>query len=1160
LTQRRVEPNLFVVHCSNCGTELIPGKRFCHVCGTGVVVNCPNCNAVLEAGFRFCPDCGFQLHTAAADGSLPSDAASVPAATDDRLARLIRHIPAGLAEKIRASTGTISGERKLVTVLFCDLVGSTAIAERLDPEEYHDLLEGYLEIAFREIYRYEGIVNQLAGDGFMALFGAPVAHEGAPERAVRAAVAIREALDGFTLQARAGTIHGGDATDLKLCVRIGIHTGPVVVGTVGNDLKMDYSAIGDTTNLAARLQSVAEPGTILMSQATQRLVRGVFDTRPVGPFTVKGKSEPVTASEVRGLCDTATPMDIAVERGLTPLVGRRAELAQLSACYERLNGNLAQLVAIVGAAGTGKSRLVYEFKQQLVGEPAVFFEARCSSLTQALPYAPWVNMLRQYFGLTTSDPASSACAKVAEKLDTLGTDTQDMSPHLCRLLWQVDGTEDTPPEEIKRETFKAVAKLVVGASRRAPVVMIIEDLQWIDESSREMLDLAVAHLDGTRVMLIVTHRPDFQPLWRTPAAFTQLNVRPLSDEESSAIIEALAGGAVPAELRARILVRAEGNPFVTEEITRALVEEGYLVRSNGQTRLTRPAAEIPIPDTVQELIGARLDRLGSRAKRVVQVAAVLGRQFQQQQLTRLLEGEGVDVSRELDELERRGIVHRKNVLSRDEFRFGESLTQEVAYEALLIKDRRQLHERIGQLLEATPADGGADRSALIAEHFARGDDRQKALGALLRAARDAEQLPSYPSAVRFYRQAWELGEAALQDGGDTAKEIEAAALQAAMGLLRMTVLYASSEFPDIEATARRARQLAEKLGDDQALAGACTFHGMILMSHEREKFAEGMQVVEEGLAVARRGDQTLTAISISRALAFAYVYDGRFDLARRAFQWIVGELEQLGHREQLTDLFLGARFMRDSLRYFCDELDASQTGAAETYDLAVRAGNRTIQSNAAGVLAYVCCARGAYPDAKHWADRSMEVAQVIGNVAGIRTAAMLALTARVELAETIDAESYVELIEQGFAARSDMAMKCHMVADTLLAVGEIGRAQRFAEIAYAHAGGRLREAYAATALGQVMLRIGPSRWPEAQRWLEQAIGIAQLVGARSVLAQALIGAGELHAARGDGRTGARQLRQALDICRDLGLGRYQARAERLLAGLNGGLEKLESLN
>jgi class 3 adenylate cyclase len=1119
--------------CASCGAELLPGKRFCPACGAEVPLACPSCGAALGPQFRFCPDCGAAI--ASRPGPPPAPAA------DDRLARLSRHIPIGLAEKIRASKGTVAGERKLVTVLFCDLVGSTALAERLDPEEYRDLLDQYLEVAFREIYRFEGIINQLAGDGFMALFGAPVAHEDAPDRAVLAALAIRDALGHFgdTLRTQRG---------LELRARIGLHTGPVVVGTVGNDLKMDYTAIGDTTNLASRLQSVAEPGTILLSEATHRLVLGFFHVRPTGPLQIKGKSEPVAAYEVIGQRDSATPMGIAVARGLTPLAGRGEELAQLRACYQRLTGDLAQVVEVVGDDGSGKSRLLYEFRQQLTGEPVVFFEGRCSSLSQMIPYAPFTSMFRAHFGLAADEAGDSVCRKVSANVRAWDQDLDRIYPFLCRLLAApVLGAAESPADEVKRDTLEAVARLVISISEQTPVVMIIEDIQWIDELSRELLDVAIARLRTARVMLVMTHRPDVEPSWRTPAAFTRLTLQRLSDDDTRGVVRALAGGSLPELLEERILVKAEGNPFFTEELTRALVEDGHILPAEGGVRLARPVAEILIPDTVQELIGARLDRLEAPAKRVAQVASVLGRQFKHEQLARLLDEDDIDVTAQLEELERRGIVHRKTVLSNDEFRFGESLTQEVAYESLLLKERRQLHGRMARMLEAAPGEATAERSALVAHHFARSDDQEMAVEALLRTARDAERVPSFHTAVELYRQAWDMAEATLASGKGPADRARRGALEATLGLSRLSVLYGFAVASDVDRAARRGRELAAALGDTEALAHLCSLHGMHTMGGDREQFARGLTMVEEALQVAQQAQLAAPTVSISRALALGYVLDGRFTAAVSKIDWVMRELERSGAREGLSDVYFGACFVWNAVRFYSDDFSGALEVAAHAYSLAAQAHNRTAQSGFAARLAHQHLIRGNYGAAREWADRSLPVAEEIANAAAILTAGAVTLIVRIELGETPG--RYVALTEHALATGNHMLVNARLVVEALLAADEVQRAERVAELAYRRAGGRLREMLSASALADVMLRRGPTHWDIAAQWYGRAVALAEPLGARSALAVAMLGLADLAAVRGDQRSSADKLEQALGIFRDLGLGYYQGRGERLLAHL-----------
>jgi class 3 adenylate cyclase/tetratricopeptide (TPR) repeat protein len=1104
------------VQCVNCGSELIAGKKFCHNCGAPAAVPCPNCGAAVDPSFRFCPDCGFRIaaeakdHATQRDGALTAPAV-VPA--NDRIARLPTLIPAELAQKILDSKGSVVGARKLVTVLFCDLVGSTAIAERLDPEEYRDLLGEYLEVAFREVYKFEGIVNQLAGDGVMALFGAPIAHEDAPQRAVRAALGIRAALSGLNERLRAR--HGSE-----LQARFGINTGPVVVGAVGNDLKLDYTAIGDTTNLAARLQSLAEPGTILLSETTYRRVRGFFQLQPAGVFDVKGKSEPVAAYRVLRESEAITPMAIAAARGLTPLVGRDAELAQLHACYQRLAEHLAQVVAVVGEAGSGKSRLIYEFKRQLATEEVVFLEGRCSSMSQAMPYAPWTSMLRQHFDLSPGD--SAGCPeKLKQELHSLGKDFEDLLPYLCQMLsLGTDRLADVSADELKRGEFEAMARLIGGLSKRTPV--------------------------------IVSHRPEYIPFWRTEAAFTQLRLRALSDSDTTSIIREVASGTLPSDLEQLIRVKAEGNPFFAEEIVRALIEEGHVVRANEHLQLARPLEQIRIPGTVEEVIAARVDRFGPDAKRVSQVAAVLGRQFRRSHLLRLLADEPIDVPAALDELERRGVIHRKTVLSRDEYRFGESLTQEVAYEALLLKERRQLHERIGHMLEEEAIDNDPELPALLAHHYALSDNRDKAIGALLHAAQRAEQLPSYNTAVRCYRQAWELAADTLDKNGEPKADesLMRAAVSAAVGLCRMAVIYSVPDDGASEQAARRGRELSNALGDQGNVAALWTYQGMLIVNGGRERFAEGLSLLERGMSVAHDAALPNIVRNMSRGLGWGYMYDGRLDLALQTFTAAFDDMERSGEHERLSDLYFGSRFMRDQALYYSDNFQAALTSASQTYELGVKASNRTVQGGSAAIVALVHLAAGDYAEARRWADRSLEVAEAIGNIAAGRSAAIAALAGRLALHEPVVAAGYIDLIEQGFLARGDMAIKSILAVEVLLMAGEVQRAKNYAEVAYAHAGGRLREAICATACGDVMRHLGQDHWEQAADWYAHAITLAAAIGSRSTLAAAQLGAGELEAARGDRQGAATHLRQALEGSQAAGLTRYRSRAQRQLDDLN----------
>lgn len=1113
------------MQCVSCGAGLIAGKAFCHACGAPAPAACQSCGAFIGEGFRFCPDCGAAVVPTGPEPS-PQPAAN---ASGRRPAALPEH-PAR-----NRGTGTIAvdGERKLVTVFFCDLAGSTAIAERLDPEEYRDLLEQYVALAFGEIYRFEGIVNQIAGDGLMALFGAPVAREEAPAHAIWAGLGILEALE----QLNERLVASGKP---PLRARIGIHTGPVVVGTVGNDLKMDYTAIGDTTNLAARLESLAAPGTILVSEETHSLVRGFFEMKPAGPFDVKGKAAPVTAYEVVCRRDATTPIAIAAERGLTPLVGREQELAQLEACYARVAGHLPQVVTIVGESGSGRSRLVYELKQRLEPAPRLF-EARCSALNRRVPFHPWTSMVQAYFGIRPGDAPEPAVRKVAARIAELGPEVQRRAAYLYRMLSLPAGDiDEVPADDLERETFDAVGHIFHAESRHGPVVVIFEDVHWIDPLSLAMIERAIARLQHASMMMVLTCRPEFESRWQTPAVLTQLRLRRLSDAAATEIVRNVAGGALPTQLEQLILAKAEGSPFYTEEITRSLLESGILENRGGKQRLTRPVEEIRLPGTVQEVIAARLDSLDPQAKRVVQIAAVVGRQFHREQIESLLAEETIDVPAALAELERRGVVHRKSVFSDDGYRFGESLTQEVAYDGLLLRQRRQLHERIGRLLEEAPGEWTPERSAQLAWHYVNGENADKAVRALLRAAADAEKVPSYSAAADYYREAWTIADARLTDQGDDA--MRRLAVDAAHGLGRMVVLYTAAAPPRLLDLLAEAASIAEQIGDPAAKATLLTFGGMQTMLHVPGRFEDGLAIVEGALAEAELAGESLPGMA--RGLAWAYLLDGRFELARRTIDRAIAELVDSRHGRTLSDIYLSALYLRDRTDFYRGRFDLAEQGALVTRDLATRAGNRTVQSGCAATLAGICFLRAEYGDALRWAEVSLAKAREVANPFGRRSEAAIAMLSMQALGGG-DVRRFGEWFAGDIATDGDVALSLPMVAAGLIALGEAGRARDLARAGYAHAAGRFRRMLAAQALGDV-LGVAGGDAEEAAKFYEEAVEIAEAIGALQNLVAALAGAAELAARNGDAAAAASLAARARAHLQGLDLVHHSQRLDRLV--------------
>lgn len=1058
-------------------------------------MQCTRCGADVEAQYRFCPQCGLRM-------------------SDGRDGQ------------------PLAGERKLVTVLFCDLIGSTQIAERMDPEEYSDLLELYIHRAFAEVYRFDGYVNQLAGDGFMALFGAPVAHEDAPERGVRAALAVQRAI--ADLAARRTPVRA----------RIGIHTGPVVVGTVGTDRRMDYTAIGDTTNLAARLESMAQPGAILMSEATQRLVRGRFTVRETGPLTVRGKSDPVTAYEVLGEAGESGIVERATSRGLTPFVGRQRELGELTSYFARAAARERHVVAVVGDAGSGKSRLVYEFRRRFDSEPVTVLEGRCASLNQTTPFYPFVSMFRRRFGILPTDTVAEASARMGEK----GEHWDPCDPvHRMLVQFLVDPTSAPPPEvsadDIKRAVFDVVEHALHEIVAVEPVVVIVEDLHHVDEVSRELLEHLVRQLDGQRALFLVTHRPADDPLWQPRTAVVPILLRRLADDDIVAVMRGAAEATLPADLERRLMRRAAGSPFFAEELVRALLENGALQIADGAAALAGPIESLPIPDTVQEVIAARLDRLPAPVKRVAQVASVLGREFGGRQLAQVLDGENIDVDSALNELERRGLVHRKGVLALDVMRFGESLTQEIAYESLLLKQRRLLHERVATILE-----GGSPETAqsgLLAYHYTRSDNRPKAVVASLQAAAAAERVPSYHVAVKLYREARALAEAEL--AVQPTAEMEQALYTALGALCRFLAMFGYGDAHEGEMLARQARELSTRLGDVEGGTVLKYFESVIVTMQGRENFARGLAQAEEVFAIAtQQGRSLATQLTVGRGLCFTYIVDGRVELARRTIDWIVDENARRDPPDRPSDFQMAARWLRSVVQYIGDDLDGSVVTARAAYESAVRFENRTVQCVASSTLAQVLLLQGQFAEAQRWADLGLSIAERIGNVPALTASASVAVVARVQQGIAVDAAPYLDQIEQGLVATGPAQINFRFVAMAFLLGGaDLARSERVVRRIYDFAGGRLREAIASVGLADVIGRRVGFGAPEVERLYQDAAARAEAVGVRSVAAEAALGLAQVGLARGDFALAQRHAAHAGGVVATLGLAGLADRLSRV---------------
>ena len=618
----------------------------------------------------------------------------------------LAYTPPYLVEKILTTRSAMEGERKQVTVLFADLKGSTELIRDLDPEAAQQLLDPALQRMMDAVHRFEGTVNQVLGDGIMALFGAPIAHEDHALRACYAALAMQTELRRYAEEVRR-------TQGLEVQLRVGLNSGDVVVRTIGNDLHMDYSAVGQTTHLAARMEQLATPGTIRLPAATLRLVEGLVRVTALGPMPVKGLPEPVEVFELLGATPVRRRLQAAVARGLTRFVGRDQELAALTQALALAGQGQGQLVALLGEAGVGKSRLVYEFVHSHATQGWRVLESASVSYGRATPYFPVIDLLKRYAHLDDADDVRTIRAKVTGQVLTLDETLQDTLPALLALLDALP--DDSPfrqldPAQRRQRTLTALKRVLLRESQVQPLLLVFEDLHWIDTETQALLDSLVESLPTAQILLLVNYRPEYQHGWGSKTYYTQLRLDPLPPASAAEVLQALLGDDPSlAPLTPLLIARTAGNPFFLEESVRTLVETGGLVGETGAYRLAQPLHSIQVPATVQAVLAARIDRLPPEAKRLLQTAAVIGTEVSFPLLTAIADLPDTELHRHLAHLQAAEFLYETRLFPEPEYTFKHALTHEVAYGSLLQERRRALHARIVEALEGARR-GPADRA------------------------------------------------------------------------------------------------------------------------------------------------------------------------------------------------------------------------------------------------------------------------------------------------------------------------------------------------------------------------------------------------------------------------------------------------------------------
>jgi class 3 adenylate cyclase/tetratricopeptide (TPR) repeat protein len=880
------------MRCRACGHENREGAAFCLECGQRLALVCDACGRELPAGARFCDGCGARIAARSAAKALDT---GTPPSGPNSPAPHTYAPPPDLAAKILRERGSIEGERRTVTVLFIDAVGSMSTGERVGDEMLHRLVHECTDRMIDAVNRFEGTVTQFRGDGIMAIFGAPIAHEDSARRAIAAALAMRDVLSEYEerLQAEGKP---------SFAYRIGLNTGPVIVGTIGTDFSMDYTAIGDTVNLAARMEQWARPNSIYITRNTQRLVAGYFELRDLGLLEIKGKAEGVYAYEVLRELPQRSRLDASVERGLTPYVGRDDQLSLLRAYFAQARRGEGQVVLVSGEAGVGKSRLLLEFRRSIERE-ATWLEGRCISWGDNFPFLPIVDIARQAFMLEEGDDDETIAARIDERVAGWGA-AREVTPYLKYLLGADPGDssiETMDPIERRSHILEALRTLLRRAARPdLPAVVVVEDLHWVDEQSQEALSVLIDAVPSAPVLLIVTHRPGFMHGLGDRTYYSYMTLRNLPPEHSEAMVEGLLQApGIPAELQRLIVSKAEGNPFYIEEVSRSLVETGVLRRENGVYELARSVSEIRIPDTVQEVILSRLDRLERPAREAVQHAAVIGREFPVRLLAHVSAAEsGLDVL--LDELKSLELIYEKSYFPELAYMFKHALTQEVALSTLLADRRKALHRTVAMAIEELYADRLQEHHESLAYHYYEGEEWEKAAefgtqvalrAAALYAPRAVidhatraidsamrcvpEQVDpelyrlraSAHDAVGDFERSrvdHECAIAAARERGDAHAEWRATA--------ELGMLWAGRDYARTGVFFERAHEIARNIADDRLIASSLNRLGNWCINTERP--VEGLQHHETARSIFTRLEDKAGLAETLDFLAMAYAIAG----------------------------------------------------------------------------------------------------------------------------------------------------------------------------------------------------------------------------------------------------------------------------------------------
>jgi class 3 adenylate cyclase/tetratricopeptide (TPR) repeat protein len=1075
----------------------------------------------------------------------PGPAPAAPAAPAEPPPQApLAYTPPYLAEKILTSRSALEGERKQVTVLFADLRGSTELIRDLDPEAAQRLLDPALQRMMDAVHRYEGTVNQVLGDGIMALFGAPVAHEDHAVRACYAALAMQASMQRYAEDVRR-------TQGLPVQMRVGLHSGDVVVRTIANDLHMDYSAVGLTTVLAARMEQLATPGSMLLTAATLRLVEGMVQVNPLGPVPVKGVDEPVEVFELVGASAIRRRLQAAVARGLTRFVGRQTELATLHQALERTGGGHGQVVALLGEAGVGKSRLVYEVVHSHRTQGWRVLESASVSYGKATPYFPVLDLLKRYVQVEDRDDTRTIRARVTGQVLTLDAALQDTIPALLALLDALP--EDSPfrtfdPPQRRRRTLDGLKQVLLRESQVQPMLLVFEDLHWIDSETQALLDGLVESVPTARLLLLVNYRPEYQHGWGSKTYYTQLRLDPLPPVSAHELLYALLGDDPSLEPLKRLLIaRTEGNPFFLEESVRTLVETEMLVGAPGAYRLAQPLTSLQMPATVQAVLAARIDRLPPEEKHVLQTAAVIGMDVPLPLLQAIAELSEAALYRGLAHLQAAEFLYETRLFPEHAYTFKHALTHEVAYRSLLQERRRALHARIVETLETLAGDRLADQVERLADHAVRGEVWDKALRYCRQAGAKAMERSASREAVGCYEQAL----AALEHLPEhrTLRE-QAVDLQVDLYSARLVLGQLERVLHDL----RTAKTLAEALDDPRRLGRVSLCMAQcFLMARQYDR---AMASSQRALALAAATGDRYTPIEANNFLGLVYFLQGNYQQAMDANRRAMALLEGAQRYERFGQFILPAVRCRTYLSLCLAEVGAFAEGIAVGEEglhiaEAVKHPVSLVEAYRSVGLSYL--RQGDRHQALPLLERAVGLCEEADMPFHFSLLAPVLGTAYILCGRVDEAVRLLERMLEQTASSGRIGGQVPLLftlGEAHLHAGRLEEASPLAARALEQARTRQErghEAYALRLLGDIAAHHDPPEVEAAEASYRQALALAEELGMRPLVAHCHLSLGSLYARTGQRQQARPELSAAIELYRAMEMTFWLPQTEAALA-------------